>query len=129
MAEVDWSTLQARCWFTYTDAIEGRKYPCAIVKLVDNECADTDLPKVLLHWQEDEREVFADRVEVQVGGEKWRTVLSVWEEEKALVTIAAPATPSQAPQRHCIICSAIIPPTGKRGRPASKCVECREIKN
>jgi hypothetical protein len=27
---------------------------------------------------------------------------------------------------HCVVCSAIIPPTGKRGRPASKCVECRE---
>jgi hypothetical protein len=123
---MNWSSYPARCWFTYTEAIEGRKHACRILTppvKVDDYMAkvtvtnnDAEMP---------ERELFADRVEVQVDG-VWVTVLSIWERENAPETTSAPVAPSQASQWQCVSCGAIIPPTGKRGRPASKCVECRE---
>jgi hypothetical protein len=139
---MDWSSYPARCWFTYTDAMEGRKHACRVLTppvKVDDYMAkvtvtnnDAEMP---------ERELFADRVEVQVDGAlQWVTVLSVWQEEHMPTDRPTPkpngdnysnllkVDGSPARPRYCVTCSAIIPPTGKRGRPASKCVECRETK-
>jgi hypothetical protein len=127
---MNWSSYPARCWFTYTDAIEGRKHACQV--LTPPVGVDDYMAKVTVTNNDaemPERELFADRVEVQVDGAlQWVTVLSVWQEEHMPTDRPTPKPINWTPNRVCMTpgCVERIIPTGKRGRPASKCVECRE---
>lgn len=127
-------TINEPCRFkaTYGDAVEGRWSGGILTAVLPTK----GLHKVAILDNDDStRILFADRVQVQRDG-RWVTM---WRDggmgiEGGRVADAAvgagagaPATPASAPQRLCTSCQSPIPPTGKRGRPASKCNPCRGL--
>lgn len=116
---------------TYADAVEGkwRDGTFAGRCFGGDDYFDDYLPKVSVTGPDHTHALFADRVQVQDDAGKW---VDIWSPDADTdsgdgwrkVTFSQPV--GEFYNTPCTSCGAGIPRTGRRGRPPTKCEECRK---